>query len=44
MSLLAGAFTLSIMILPLIMRTTEEALKQFLIRIGKAVMGWAQES
>ena len=27
MSLLAGAFTLSIMILPLIMRTTEEALK-----------------
>ena len=26
-SLLAGAFTLSIMILPLIMRTTEEALK-----------------
>ena len=27
MSLLAGAFTLAIMILPLIMRTTEEALK-----------------
>ena len=26
-SILAGAFTLSIMILPLIMRTTEEALK-----------------
>ena len=32
-SLIAGAFTLSIMILPLIMRTTEEALKS---EIGRA--------
>ncbi len=38
-SVLAGAFTLSIMILPLIMRQTEEALKQCRILTEKEAFG-----
>ena len=43
-SLLAGAFTLSIMILPLIMRTTEEALKSVPDSFREEVLAWAQEN
>lgn len=44
-SLLAGAFTLAIMILPLIMRTTEEALKAVLDSFPeREVLDWEQES
>ena len=41
-SILAGAFTMSIMILPLIMRTTEEALKS--VPTGKEVLDLGRES
>ena len=43
-SLLAGAFTLAIMILPLIIRTTEEALKSVPIVSGRGVSDLAQGS
>ena len=43
-SLLAGAFTLSIMILPLIMRTTEKRLKRCRTLIVKEASGLEQEN
>ena len=43
-SLLAGAFTLSIMILPLIMRTTEDMPCRCRILSGREVLAWAQEN
>ena len=45
-SLLAGAFTLSIMILPLIMRTTEEALKAVpdSYREGRKLRAWGRKT
>ena len=43
-SMLSGAFTLAIMILPLIMRTTEEALLRCRILTGKEASDWEPES
>ena len=40
-SMLGGALTMAIMILPLIMRTTEEALMSVPIPSGKAALAWA---
>ena len=43
-SMMSGACTLAIMILPLIMRTAEEALKSVPDSIGKQALDWEPES
>jgi phosphate transport system permease protein len=39
-SILAGGLTLGLLVLPVIIRTTEESLKPLTIHLGKLVLGW----
>jgi phosphate transport system permease protein len=41
-SILAGGLTLGLLVLPVIIRTTEESLKPLTIHLGKLVLGWGQ--